>query len=96
MITKSSMNNKTKKQNQMKTLLLSLSIVCITFAAICQNSIPNGSFEIWNSTTYDNLQNYPFTSNASLYSQIGTFNATKTADSYQGSAAIKLTTISKL
>ena len=43
-------------------LLLSLAIIAMT-VAYGQSSIPNGNFEQWTSQSFDNPQNYPYTSN---------------------------------
>jgi len=72
-----------------------MSLVYIAITAVGQNSIPNGDFETWNSATYDNPQNYPYTSNYDVFFRYHyqfPFNAVKTTDAYHGGYAIQLTT----
>jgi len=69
----------------------------ISLSTYGQNSIPNGNFESWNSVTYDYPQNYPYNSNYDALFRYGStlpFNVIKTADSFHGSAAIELSTVS--
>lgn len=80
----------------MTKLLLMFSLVCITFAAYSQNSVPNGNFESWNSVNYVYPQNYPYNSNYDALFRYETplpFNVVKTADSYHASGAIQLSTV---
>ncbi|MCZ2356845.1 MAG: T9SS type A sorting domain-containing protein [Bacteroidia bacterium] len=58
-----------------------------------QNSIPNGNFESWNSTTYESPTNY-LSSNGDALSHCGSANVVKSTDAYTGSYAVKLTTTS--
>ncbi len=71
--------------------LLVLLFVYISVTSIGQ-TIPNGSFENWTSSTYENPTNYPLTSNSEAFGQAGVFNVVKTADSYAGLYAVRLTT----
>jgi hypothetical protein len=77
----------------MKTTLLSLALVTMALSAYAQDSIPNGNFELWNSTTIDNLINYPYTSNNNATSNNLPANVVKTNDAFHGQTAIQLTTI---
>lgn len=80
----------------MKKHLLLLTLVYIAITAFGQNSIPNGNFENWNTVTYDYPQNYPYNSNFDALFRYETplpFNVVKTADSYHGSGAIVLSTV---
>src|SRR5438876_454152 len=72
------------------TLLFTIALM-LNFAVKPQNSIPNGSFENWNSSTYENPQHY-FSSNAEAYSKIAAFNCVKTTDAQHGSYAVRITT----
>lgn len=81
----------------MKKPLLLLPLAYIAITASGQTSIPNGNFESWNSVTYDYPQNYPYNSNYDAmfrYESALPFNVIKIADSYHGSAAIELSTVS--
>ena len=76
----------------MKKTLLVLLFVYIAISSSGQ-TIPNGSFENWTSTTFENPQNYPQTSNSELFGQAGILNVVKTADAHAGSHAVKMTTV---
>ena len=76
----------------MKKQLLLLVLVYITITAVGQNSIPNGGFETWNSSTYDYPQNYPYNSISELLSRGSVSNLFRTSDAHSGSSAVKLTT----
>ena len=77
----------------MKKHLLLLSLVYIAITTYGQNSIPNGNFETWNSSTFDNPQNYPNSSNIQNFFQYHLpFNVTQTTDAYHGAYAVQLTT----
>ncbi|WP_321437947.1 T9SS type A sorting domain-containing protein [uncultured Bacteroides sp.] len=79
----------------MKTHFTLLLLLCgISYNASAQNSIPNASFENWNSTSYEVPSNYLISSNNRTFQKLGIFNIIKTADSYQGTSAVKLTTLS--
>lgn len=54
-------------------------------------SVPNGNFESWDITNYDNLNSW-FTSNQQSIRSVGKPSAIKTSDS-QGGSAIKLETV---
>ena len=81
----------------MKKHLLLFCLFYIAITAYGQNSIPNGTFETWNSVTYDYPQNYPYNSNSDAFyryhSQLP-FNVIKTTDAYHGNYAVQLTTTS--
>ena len=63
-----------------------------SFGANAQ-SVPNGNFESWTSTTFDNPQYYPNTSNSNSIFYFQTpANCVKTTDAYHGSFAVELTT----
>jgi len=79
----------------MKKKLLLLSLVSFTITVTGQNSIPNGSFEIWNSSTYEYPQNYPFTSNLDALSRNLSFNEVKTTDAFHGQSAVMLSSFTK-
>jgi len=78
----------------MKKNLLVLLFVYITITTIGQ-TIPNGSFENWTSSTYENPSNYPVTSNSETFRRDGTSNVSKTADAHSGNFAVKLTSTSQ-
>jgi len=75
----------------MKTRLL-LAMCMYAMVSLGQNAIPNGSFENWNSKTFDYPEYYPYTSNSEDYKD-ATFNLTKTTSAYSGSYAVKITTV---
>jgi len=55
--------------------------------------IPNGSFELWDSQTFDNPEFYPFTSNSPKTQNRDARNLVfKTSDAYHGNYAIKMIT----
>ena len=77
----------------MKKTLLLLSLVYCSISAFGQTAIPNGGFEQWTSSTFDNPVNYPYTTNLqNLFRYSLPFNLTKTTDAYHGSYAVQLTT----
>ena len=80
----------------MKKNLLLLSFIVIGIISNGQTpSCPNGNFEQWNSTTWENPQYYPDNSNASNFFRFNLpANVTKTTDAYHGNYAVQLTTIS--
>jgi len=80
----------------MKTkLLISITLAIFSLSAYAQNPIPNGNFENWQSDTYENPQNYPFTSNIdAFYYHNMPYNCIKINDAYHGSHAVQLTTSS--
>lgn len=58
-----------------------------------QISVPNGDFETWNNTSFDDLQNYRTSNLEAFYNCNASANCVKTADVSHGSWALKLTTI---
>lgn len=78
----------------MKKHLLFLCFALFTLSTFSQSSIPNGNFEQWTSSTFENPQYYPVSSNIDnfFYFQLP-FNVTKTTDSYHGAFAVQLTTV---
>ncbi len=73
-----------------KNLLTIIAIICSGFAL--SQSIPNGGFEGWQVSTYQNPQFFQTSNYENKNSgQVG-INATKVTDAFQGSFAIKLTT----
>jgi hypothetical protein len=76
----------------MKTkLLMTIAVVLMVFGVKAQNSIPNGNFESWTSSTFEDPQFYK-SSNSENYHNNLPFNCIKTTDAYHGSYAVKLTT----
>ncbi len=70
---------------------LLFAILAATFVQ-AQNAVPNGNFEDWNTTTFQNPQTF-FTSNADNFRHGGLpFNCEQTNDAQHGSYAVKLTT----
>ncbi len=79
----------------MKKPLLILSAMCgLSYGtAIAQtNSIPNGNFESWTSSTYEIPQNYVQSSNTEALNKNMLFNCVKSADAYHGNYAVQMTT----
>ncbi len=71
---------------------LPLFILIISRNCISQ-SVPNGGFENWNSTTFEQPQYFVETSNPEAFLKCNVpFNCVKTTDAYHGSLAVKLTT----
>lgn len=61
--------------------------------ASAQNSIPNGNFESWTVSTFEDPQFYPSTSNQqAFYRCQAPFNIVKTGDAYHGLYALEMTT----
>lgn len=77
----------------MKKYLI-LTLVSIALSTYAQDTIPNGNFESWTSTTIDNLTNYPYTSNDNSFKMNEPANVVKTTDVFHGQAAIQLSTLS--
>jgi len=78
----------------MKKYILSLSIAFIAVTAFGQDSIPNGSFEKWDSASYDYPQYYLYNSNIQSYFKYQTpFNEVMTTDHYHGAYALQLMTV---
>jgi hypothetical protein len=77
----------------MKKYLFMVAIAFMAINVYSQSSIPNGNFETWNATSFDNPQNYPYTSSINnFYYYNLTANVTKTTDAYHGTYAVQLTT----
>jgi hypothetical protein len=75
-----------------KTLLLAAGFFAFVFNVSAQ-SIPNGDFETWYSTSYEIPENYVQSSNTDVFFRCQTpFNCVKTTDSYSGTYAVQLTT----
>ena len=74
------------------TLLCTIVFALAVLNAVAQNSIPNGDFENWNSSSYKTPSGYAYSSNqAGVLAQLP-FNCVQTTDSYHGTYAVKLTT----
>lgn len=76
----------------MKKQLLFILLLAV-FASSAQQSIPNGNFEMWTTTTYQNPRYYVNTSNRDMMRTGLPFNCVKVTDAYHGNAAIKLTSV---
>ena len=77
------------------TLRLTCFLLLVAPLIMAQSSsVPNGSFENWSSTTYNNLwlNGYPFSSNIQTLA-IGDTTVMPTNDAYHGSYALKIRTI---
>jgi|694.fasta_scaffold35133_5 hypothetical protein len=77
----------------MKTKLLTTLAMIGTTAVFAQQSIPNGSFETWNSTSILYPKNYPATSNTERWGADIPENTQRSTDAFHGNYAIELTTI---
>ena len=67
-------------------------LVTLSSTLLFGQSIPNGGFESWNTTTYEDPLYYQTSNMHSDNGGIGSVNAAKTTDAYNGNFAIKLTT----
>ncbi|MFA7381080.1 MAG: T9SS type A sorting domain-containing protein [Bacteroidia bacterium] len=76
----------------MKKIIL-VFFLCIAGLVQAQQSVPNGNFETWNSSPFENPRYYPGTSNRDVWRDGLPFNVEKVADAYHGSYAVKLTTV---
>ncbi|HEY4799619.1 MAG TPA: hypothetical protein VII99_11125, partial [Bacteroidia bacterium] len=76
----------------MKKEIITLAFISACMFSFAQNSIPNGNFETWNSSSYDIPQNYVQCSNTNAYFSNLAFNLTKVADPYHGSFAARIVT----
>lgn len=76
-----------------KHLSLSFAAMCALTMLNAQNIVPNGSFENWNSTSYELPTNYPVSSVTESFHRGIAPNVEKTTDAYHGQYAVKLTTI---
>lgn len=70
-----------------------MAFACTIFMAEAQDTIPNGNFEFWSSTSYMLPTNYPASSNQEALQKNNTVNVTQTTDAYHGQYAIQLTTL---
>jgi hypothetical protein len=77
----------------MKTKLLTTLAMIGTTAVFAQQSVPNGSFETWNSTSILYPKNYPATSNTERWGGGIPENTQRSTDAFHGNYAIELTTI---
>lgn len=75
----------------MKKHLLTFLVTLFTTFLFGQ-SVPNGGFESWNTTTYEDPLFYQTSNLRGDNGSVGTVNALKTTDAYHGNFAIKLTT----
>jgi len=77
----------------MKKNLLSIALTCLITSAAVSQTVPNGSFENWTTTTYDVVQFYADQSaNGRALQDIGQTVLSKVTDPYQGTYAVKLET----
>lgn len=76
----------------MKKVIL-VFFLCIAGFVQAQQSVPNGSFETWNSSPFENPRYYPASSNRDVWRDGLPFNVEKVTDAYHGSYAVKLTTV---
>lgn len=78
----------------MKTLLpLFIFLASAVFVLRAQDTIPNGNFEYWSSTSYMMPDNYPVSSNQDALERKNVPNVNQTSDAYHGKYAIELTTL---
>lgn len=79
----------------MKKNILLLGLLLLTLLIRGQDLVPNKSFEIWVTGTYDYPQNYLYTSNPEAFYWLGlNFNELKSTDAYHGTYAVELKTVS--
>ncbi|MGZ4086579.1 MAG: PKD domain-containing protein, partial [Bacteroidia bacterium] len=64
----------------------------LTGTLVRSQSVPNGGFESWNVTSYENPTYYQSSNLQHSHGYISPIGAVKVADPYQGSFAVKLTT----
>ena len=74
----------------MKKIIVSVVTLCIACSSFSQ-TIPNGGFENWTITNYENPQSYS-TSNMNSSDKSNVVNVIKTNDKFHGQYAIQLTT----
>jgi hypothetical protein len=67
-------------------------IAILASLVLSSQSIPNGGFEAWNTTSYENPLNYQTSNLGNDNGVQSPVNAVKTTDAYHGNYAIKLTT----
>jgi hypothetical protein len=72
-----------------KNIYLLFTALSLTFAAKAQNALPNGNFENWTSSSYDEPTGY---GSSNSKNKCGVYNCIKIADPAHGSFAIKMTT----
>jgi hypothetical protein len=73
--------------------LLAITLCTVSLFASTLDSIPNGSFESWNSYSFNLPTNYSTSSNLDAYSAFSIANVTQTTDAYHGSSAVQITTL---
>lgn len=76
---------------KIRSLLLTALLAC-TLSLQAQQSIPNGNFENWNHSEYDQPKYY-MGSNREAYADGFSFNCIKSTDAYHGSSSVQLTTV---
>jgi hypothetical protein len=76
----------------MKKHLLSI-LAVFSITAMVGQSVPNGGFESWTISNYENPAGFQTSNYKDDHDVIGTQNAVKTTDAYHGNYAIKLTTV---
>ncbi|MBS1635523.1 MAG: T9SS type A sorting domain-containing protein [Bacteroidetes bacterium] len=76
----------------MRKILLFILSAFFSAAGMAQ-SVPNGGFENWIVTSYENPLNYQSSNQEEKNGQTNVVNAIKTNDAYHGSYAIQLTTV---
>lgn len=77
----------------MKKILLLAILAAMGWSIKAQNAIPNGNFETWTTSSYDDLQNYQTSNVEAFFNCNASANCVKTAQSYQGSWAVQITTV---
>ncbi|MBN2683194.1 MAG: T9SS type A sorting domain-containing protein [Bacteroidales bacterium] len=77
----------------MKKNLLLITLVFAGIFGYSQTAIPNGNFESWTNTPYENPLYY-FTNNLDMFGDGLSAGVTKTTDAYHGDFALKLTSMS--
>ncbi len=73
-----------------------LLIAFILPLALGAQNIPNGNFESWNTTNYDEMNNGWNNANRESIPKLGLLAVTKTTDKHGGNYAIRLETVSKV
>lgn len=77
----------------MKTHLpLTFFLLALTQGVYAQQSVPNGNFENWNHTQFDEPKYYGG-SNGEAHTYGLSFNCIKSTDAYHGSSSVQLTTV---
>lgn len=71
--------------------ILFLTTVLFASSLIGQNSIPNGNFEQWTVTSFENLDNYISESGTALF-LLGSTTTSKSSDSQNGNSSVRLET----